>query len=98
MGGGGGVTKREVGQVKFDPYTKKGEGGVLAILKGGTKRFEVVLAWVLEVLTILEGGGTKGFHPLKENGGGRKRFYPVLKRGAKGFRPLIFQFCSPPSP
>ena len=44
--------------MRFYPYKKGGrktfshaEGG------GGTKRFEVVLIWEVEVLTILKGGG-----------------------------------------
>ena len=45
---------------------KKGAGNVLAILKGGTTSFRVVL-------TILEGGT---LHPLK---GECKKFYPVLR-------------------
>ena len=47
------------GQVKFYPYKMGGgwgAGNVLAILKGGTTRFRVVLTWVLEVLTIQQGG------------------------------------------
>ena len=44
------------------------------------KFFRVVLTWVLEVLTTLE-GGTKGLHPLK-GGGGRNKFqtrnFPIL--------------------
>ena len=36
---------------------KRGAGKVLAILKGGTTIFGVVLTWELAVLTILEGGG-----------------------------------------
>ena len=40
---------------------------------GCTKSFGVVLTRVLEVLTILEGGGgTKSFHPLKGRGVGVK--------------------------
>ena len=39
--GRGGATKREGGHVKFYPYEKRGGGGrkVLAILKGGHKKF-----------------------------------------------------------
>ena len=50
-----------------------GEGGkVLAMLKGGTKSFRVVLARELEVLAILkEGWGCKTFPPFKKRGGGR---------------------------
>ena len=66
-GGGGGATEREGGgQVKFNPYRKRGgkrfrhaEGG------GGTKRSGVVLTWFLEVLACnqvppsLKRGGLK---------------------------------------
>ena len=44
------------------PPKKWGAGKALAILKvggGGTKCFGVVLTLVLEVLTILEGGGAQ---------------------------------------
>ena len=43
--------------MKFYPYTKWGGGGkVLAMLKGGgTKCFEVVLIWELEVLVKVMG-------------------------------------------
>ena len=37
---------------------------------GGTKCFEVVLTWELEVLAIVMGGGAKGFHPLRLDYGG----------------------------
>ena len=39
LGGGGGGTKREGGQVKFYPYEKGGGGEVLAMLKWGHKHF-----------------------------------------------------------
>ena len=57
--------------MKFYPYKIK----VLAMLKGGTTSFKVVLTQELEVLAIVVGWG-KSFHPLK-GGGGRKKFYPV---------------------
>ena len=38
-GEGGGATKREGGHVKFYPYEKGGAEKVLAILKGGHKKF-----------------------------------------------------------
>ena len=61
---------REGGPIKLEgrgaaseglPLQKRvgGGGGVLAILKGGTKSCGVVLTSVLEVLTILEGVGHK---------------------------------------
>ena len=44
---------------------------------------------MLEVLTILEGWGTKGFHPLKGGGEGGVKVLPYLEgRGA--------QICSNP--
>ena len=49
--GGGGK------QVTFYPYKKKGE--VSAMLKGGTKRFGVVLKLELESIAILKGGGSE---------------------------------------
>ena len=46
------------GQVKIYPYKKKGGSEqVLAMLKGGTTSFEVVLAQEHEVLAILIWGG-----------------------------------------
>ena len=57
-----------------------GTDKVLAMLKGGTKGFEVVLARELEVLAIVI-GGAKGFHPLKGGGGTTKfrtRDFPIL--------------------
>ena len=60
---------------------KRGRAGkVIAILKGGTTRFGVVLTQELEVLAILY-RRAKSFRPLK--GRGRKRFYPVLRGGAE---------------
>ena len=49
-----------------------GSEKVLAMLKGGTKRFEVVLTWELKVLAIVMGGG-------------RKKCPPFKRRGAKSF-------------
>ena len=41
------------------------------MLKGSTKRFQVVLTQTHEVLAMLKGGGAaKCFHPLKGRGGG----------------------------
>ena len=57
--------------MKFYPYKRKGEQiFVLAVLKGGggsgTKSFEVVLTWELEILAIVIGGGErKKFPPFK---------------------------------
>ena len=48
------------------PLKKKGGGGVLDLLKGEKKSFEVVLTPVFEVLCKPEGVGAKGFHPLEE--------------------------------
>ena len=52
--------------MKFYPY-KRGGGErkkVLAVLKGGgTKSFEVVLTWELEVLAIAMGGGGRKMFP-----------------------------------
>ena len=62
--GGGGLTKREGSSgASFTPYNKR-MVKVLAMLKGGTKCFEVILTRKLEVLAILK-GGTKGFHHIK---------------------------------
>ena len=62
--------------MRFYPYIGRG-GGVLAMLKGATKSFEVILPWELEVLAIgLLRGDTTSFHPLK--GRGHKKLYPVL--------------------
>ena len=61
MGRGGGYTTEGGGggQVKFYTY-KKGEGEVLAILRGGgVTCFGVVLTLVPEVLIILGGGGAQ---------------------------------------
>ena len=56
--------------MKFYPYKKGvGVGKALAILKGGTTRFVVVLTQVLEVLTILMGGATS-FPPFEKKGEG----------------------------
>ena len=74
---------------------KRGRAGkVIAILKGGTTRFGVVLTQELEVSAILY-RRAKSFRPLK--GRGRKRFYPVLRGGRKTFW-AFFLFCSPPPP
>ena len=42
---------------------------VLAMLKGGTKRFRVVFTWLLEVLAILMGGGGRKKFPLFQSFG-----------------------------
>ena len=56
-----------------------GSEKVLAMLKGGTKRFEVVLTWELKVLAIvMGGGGAKSVHPLK---GGVQKVLPCLEGG-----------------
>ena len=56
------------------PPKKGGAKKVLAMLKGGTTSFEVVLTQDLEVLAILN-GGAKSVHSIKR---GRKKFYPVF--------------------
>ena len=50
--------------MQFYPYKKGVSEKLLAMLKGGTRSFDVVLTQELEVLAILM-GGTKGFHLLK---------------------------------
>ena len=62
-GGGGSIKTGGGGASDVLPLQKGGMRKVLAILKwgGGTKRFVVVLTRVLEVLTILEGGGGAQF-------------------------------------
>ena len=81
-GGGGLHNGRGGGQVSFFPKKKKGvrgggrgEGKVLAMLKGwGTNIFEVVITWELDVLATLK-GGRKSFHPLrKKRRRGQKTF------------------------
>ena len=54
-------------QVKFYPYKKGAD--VLAMLKGGTQSFGIVLTWELEVLAMPKTGSKK--LPLQ---GGRKGF------------------------
>ena len=74
MGGGG--------SVKFT-LTKKMWGGgaekVLAMLKGGTTSFEVVLTHELEVLAILK--GVQKASSLYKEGRGGKIDLPVLRGG-----------------
>ena len=70
-----------------------GEGGGE---ERGTKGFGVVLTWVLEVWTILE-GDTQGFHLLK--GEGHTKFYPVLRvGGGQKVRTRDFPILYPGSP
>ena len=76
----GGATKWEEGQVKFYPNKKKRGGGSGKVHpegggEGEQKRVGVVLTWVLEVLTILQ-GGAKGFLHLK-GGGARKKCFTM---------------------
>ena len=70
---------------------------ILAMLKGEGGGVRVV-THMLEVVAMIRGGGAHNFHPFKEEWGwGDKTFHPVLRGvGAKGFRPAIFPFCSPP--
>ena len=79
--------------MKFYQY-RKWEGGVLAMLKGGTKSVEVVFMWQLEVLTILK-GGRKKFPLFKRGGGGREKFYSVLSGGRKIFCPRFPHVVTP---
>ena len=67
------------------PIRKGGGQKVLAMLKGATKSFEVVLTQKLEVLAIVMGGSIKSFQPLK-GGRGRTKLYPLLKVGGWGGR------------
>ena len=53
---GRGATKRGGGAYEVLPL-QKGGGEVLAMLKGGTKSYEVVFTQELEVLAIGIGGG-----------------------------------------
>ena len=61
---------------------------------GCTKSFGVVLTRVLEVLTILEGGGHKRFPPFKKEGG-----WVDVKSLILSVSDLQFShFVAPPSP
>ena len=95
--GGGGGYKTGLGGGGDLPY-KKGEGTIsFSHPEGGegTKSVWVVLTQVLEVLTILEGGGG-GHNRLSafKKGGGSKRFNPVLGGGRKKIRTC--NFVKPP--
>ena len=69
---------------------------VLAMLKGGHKKFLGSFYVVASRFSHIVGGGTKSFHSLK---GGAPKVLPCLEGGgAKSFGPAIFPFCSPPSP
>ena len=57
----------------------RGANEVLTLQKEGAGKVVAILKGALEVLTILEGEATKGFHPL--NGERCKNFYPVLRGG-----------------
>ena len=59
---------------------------VLAMLTRGIKGFGVVLTRVLEVLTILEGGGTEVLPCLEERG------------TQKVTNPQFYHFVAPPPP
>ena len=64
--GGGGTEKQEGGHVKVYPYEKGGGAEqVLAILKGGHKKFWASFYAVALSFSHTEGGGAKSFHPLK---------------------------------
>ena len=61
--------------MKFYPYKRGGSGKSFSRAEvggggGGTKSFEVVLTWELEVLAIVMGGGCKSFHSLRLDYGG----------------------------
>ena len=72
-------------------------GKVLAILKRGTKGFGVVLTRVLEVLTILNGGGAQKVSTLQK--GGCKKCLPCLEGGSqKVSDPQFSHFVAPPPP
>ena len=102
MGEGGGCYKTGVGSKwSLTPTKEKGGGNVLAMLKGGTTCFEIVLTWECEVLAIVMGGHT--MFPLFKSGGGgagRTKFYPVLRRGGaqKVSNPRFCHFVAPPLP
>ena len=70
------------------PPQKEGAKKVLAMLKGGTTSFGVILRRELDVLVILKVYVCVG-------GGGGDRFYPDWRGlGATSFGPMIFPFCS----
>ena len=77
---GGGGYKRGV---NFTPPKRGGAKKVLAMLKGDTKCFEVVLTRDLEVLAIVMGGG-KMFSPFKR---GSAQVLPCLD--AKKVFPML---------
>ena len=52
---------------------------------------------MLDVLPMLK--GAQQVSNLKKKGGGDEKVYPVLRgEGANSFGPVIFPFCTPPSP
>ena len=61
-GGGGACGHYKKGGRTSFSYPERGGGGLQTVLG-------VVLTWVLEILSILEAGGTKGFHTPFERGG-----------------------------
>ena len=86
-GGGGGLQNgRGWSKWSFTPTQKGGgEGGgvgkALAMLKGGTTSFELVLTREPEVLAIVQVmGGTKSFHSFK-GGRGAQKVVPCLEGG-----------------
>ena len=86
MEGGGGT--------EGSPLRKSGAKKVLAMLKGGCKRYLGIVMQYVEVLAAYI------FTPLK-GGGGRvcKKNRPVLTgEGANSFGPSYFSFCPPPPP
>ena len=89
-----GVTKQEGGHVKFYPMKRWRAEKVLAMLKGGHKKFLGVLYMVAGTYSHIN-GGAKRFHSLK---GGRKTFHPVLRGGVKSLDQRFSHFVAPPPP
>ena len=88
--------------MKFYSYKKGGGGTSFSHAEGGMgdfwDSFYVVACVVL--VTLMGGGYTKSFNPLKKRGGGREvvHSFDGGGGGAKGFGPDIFPLCSPPPP
>ena len=76
------------GRTSFS-YPEKGGGGVQTVLG-------VVLTWVLEVLSILEAGGTKGFHTPFEREGRVEGFNLCGAQNVSD--PRFSDFVAPPPP
>ena len=84
--------------MKFYPYEKGGGvDKVLAILKGGHKKFWGSFYAVARSFSHIVGGHIK--FPLFKRGGGREKFYPVLRGGSQKVLNLRFShFVDPPPP